>query len=32
MRLLSVPADIQEGDEVAEETPSGLNDDLSVRS
>ena len=29
---VSVPADIQGGDEVADETPSGLNDVLSVRT
>jgi len=28
---VSVPADIQGGDEVAEERPAGLNDVLSVR-
>jgi hypothetical protein len=31
-RPLAVPADIQRGDAVSEETPSGLNDALSVRS
>jgi hypothetical protein len=31
-RLLSVPADIQGGHGVAEETSSGLNDALSVRT
>jgi hypothetical protein len=29
---VSAPADIQEGDEVAEETPSGLHDELSART
>jgi len=31
-RLLAVPADIQGGDAVAEETPSGLNDAVTVRT
>ena len=30
--IVSAPADIQGGDEVTVETPSGLNDELSVRT